>query len=166
MQEVTSKNTSINKDKVPKLFTTVSKKIGWVKGTTNLDVGGGKFDTATKFLAKEGVMNYVYDPYNREVEDNQRVLENLKLMGADSVTISNVLNVIDDKDAIRDCLRLAKDYLRRGGVCYITCYDSGKKGVSKKDCFQQGEPLEFYVPLVIQVFGNVEKKYGLLIARN
>lgn len=58
-QRVTSAKTSINH--IPSLF----KKIKWVPFTRNLDLGGGKFLTATEYLDKvHKVTNLIYDPFN------------------------------------------------------------------------------------------------------
>ena len=32
-------------------------------GTTNLDIGAGKFKTVSKFLKKNGITNIMYDPF-------------------------------------------------------------------------------------------------------
>jgi len=165
MQQHTSANTSINKNKVPQLFTTVSKHIGWAERTVNFDIGGGKFDTASNYLLhKKYVFNCIYDPYNRSDEENAKTLAYMIEYGADTATLSNVLNVIDSVEAIEEALNLAYRALNKYGICYITCYKSKKKGKSKKDCWQRGKPLDWYMPYVEKVFGNVTKKHGMLIA--
>ena len=164
-QEYTSKGTSIRTGKVPKLFTIVGKKFGWEKGTLNFDLGGGKYDDATKWLKKRGVDNLVYDPYNRDPAHNPHVLDVLKGRGdADTATLSNVLNVIKEDVKKIKALRTAHRNLKDGGVCYITCYQSPRRGESRKDSWQEARPLDDYLPMVLEVFGNVEKKYGLLMA--
>ena len=40
----------------------------------NLDWGGGKYDKGTKYLNQWGIINLVYDPYNRSEEHNQEML--------------------------------------------------------------------------------------------
>ena len=57
-QRYTSAKTSINSTKVPSLF----NKISWVPDTNNLDYGGGKFNTATNYLASKKVRNIIFDP--------------------------------------------------------------------------------------------------------
>ena len=95
--------------KVPSIF----KKIKWKAFTVNLDVGGGKLEDATLYLAERDVTNMVYDPDNRSAEHNLGVITSVIARGgSDSVTLANVLNVIPkwkDRDAILYyCKLLAK----------------------------------------------------------
>lgn len=159
---ITSKNTSINKTKVPSLFTLVDKAFGWTSGLINLDIGGGKFDTASEYLLGRGVMNLIYDPFNRSVEHNQNILGLLKKCKVPTATLSNVLNVVKEKEDRLNLLRFSFTSLAVGGKLYITCYNSGKKGVSKADCWQNAEPLSFYMEEVEQVFGNVSQKGNII----
>ena len=95
-QEYTSANTSINSVKLPAIFSMVNFK----PETINLDYGGGKFDNATTALEGKGVTNLIYDPYNRSSGHNKDVIDTVrKNGGADTVTCSNVLNVIKEPEA-------------------------------------------------------------------
>jgi len=163
---ITSKNTSINKNKVPILFSKVDKYFGWKPGSMNLDIGGGAYDSATKFLKKKKVTNFIYDPFNRSDEHNLAVRQFIGHAKAESVTLSNVLNVIESTTVMKNLLKFAKKNMEKEGVCYITCYNSKKKGISKKDCYQQGEPLSWYLPLVQEVFPAAEIRRGVIVAKN
>jgi len=156
MQKATSKNTSINKVKVPQLFTKVGKKFGWNKGTVNLDIGGGKYDTATKYLKRKGITNLIYDPFNRSDEHNEEVLKQVKEEQVDTVTLSNVLNTIDCMFAMRRTLTLARRSLKKGGTLYITIYIAPKQGKSGKDGYQWGHPLIWYLVPILKVFEKKE----------
>lgn len=158
---VTSANTSINKDRVPAVFTKVGDRFSWRAGGINLDIGGGKYDTATEYLHELGVINIIYDPYNRSEDHNGRALKKKY----DTVTISNVLNVIESELEIYSVLQLAHRVLKKHGTVYITIYNSGKTGISKKDCFQRGVSIDWYVPFVEKFFGDVQKKFGMIIAK-
>ena len=70
-QTITSASTSINSAKVPAVF----KKVrSWAPGQINVDLGGGRYDTATEYLLREyGAHNLVLDPYNRTEEHNSSV---------------------------------------------------------------------------------------------
>jgi len=150
---------------VPKVFTLIDKHFGWYPEQVNLDMGGGKYDTATKFLEKRLVTNLIYDPYNRTMEHNQEVIYQLKKRGgADTATISNVLNVVETTQAMLDILGFVYVSLRDGGKCHVTCYAAKQAGVTKKDCFQQGKPLVWYEDVIRQIFGSVYRKHGMLIA--
>ena len=72
--------------------------IDFAPGSINLDIGGGKYDAGTQFLAEKGVENLVFDPFNRDAAENQNVFERMTAGGVDSVTCNNVLNVIAEPE--------------------------------------------------------------------
>lgn len=67
-QEITSAKTSIKQ--VAGLFKDKNAKFG----KTNIDVGGGRFNLVTDYLAERGTKNMVFDPYNRGVDENAAML--------------------------------------------------------------------------------------------
>lgn len=164
-QELSSRATSMNKIHVPKVFSSVSKIGGWIKGAKNLDLGGGKFDNATELLLnKYGVINVIYDPHNRDRSFNENSLKIIK-NGVNTATISNVLNVIKEDKIKAQLIKQAYDALISGGILYVTCYEGSKTGIAKNtgsDQWQENQPLDYYMPLLESVFGNVSKKYGML----
>ena len=164
VQEYTSKNTSINKTKVPALFSTVDKHIGWNPHTINFDIGGGKYDTAKDYLSKRRVRCFIYDKYNRSEPNNRSILKVLSLKKADTATISNVLNVIREKEVRQEVLRLAYDYVKQGGVIFISVYNSGKEGESKPDCWQNAMGIHEYLEEVREVFPTATIMYGIIVA--
>jgi hypothetical protein len=95
-QGLSSAATSINSRQLPALFS----RVEFNPGTVNLDIGGGKFDNAVEYLKTKGVTSYVYDPFNRTQEHNDMVAGKTENGQSDTVTISNVLNVIDS-EAVR-----------------------------------------------------------------
>jgi hypothetical protein len=164
---ITSKNTSINKNKVPKLFTIVDKHYGWKKGTKNFDLGGGKYDTATMWLKKKGVKNLIYDPYNRDWNWNCNTLSTAERSGVGTVTVSNVLNVLKGKEKKDFALFTAERYLKKGGIVYISVYEGNKSGkgkMTKKDCWQENKTLKAYLPMVRRYFKNARIEHGIIIA--
>lgn len=164
MQKFTSANTSINSAKVPAVF----KKIDWAKGEVNLDIGGGKFDTATEYLERLGVKNLVYDPYNRSDAHNGSVLlQAMQMNGVFSCTISNVLNVIAEQDERYKVLMRAWRFLKEGGTVYVTVYEGDRSGVGRqtgKDQWQNNKPLREYLQEVREVFGNAFVSKGVIVA--
>lgn len=161
-QQYTSAKTSINKDKLPAVF----NKLDWDSGTVNLDVGGGKFDNATEFLADKNVKNLVYDPFNRTAEHNTMVLNEARNT-ADTATISNVLNVIPDEANQIETLETAYKHIKPNGKVYITVYEGNKSGVGKAtgaDQYQQNKKLQDYLSTVKKVFPNVKIEKGMIIA--
>lgn len=139
-QQYSSANTSINSTKVPALF----RKIRWQAGTRNLDWGGGKYDTATEYLKELGVVNRIYDPFNRSPAENDAALA---CTCYDTATLSNVLNVIAERDVRIAAVAGAMQHLKPGGKLYISVYEgnhSGRGRESKPDCWQCSMPLKAY----------------------
>lgn len=64
-------------------------------GPVNLDVGGGRFEDGTQFLSEHGVTNLVWDRFNRSERHNKMVMNRIQYKGCDTITVLNVLNVID-----------------------------------------------------------------------
>lgn len=134
----------------------------------NLDIGGGRFDNVSRFYSEHGAENVVYDPFNRSAEHNARALrEIISNGGADSVTISNVLNVIMEPEIRQDVLRKAKRYVKYRGHVYITVYEGNKTGVGTetRDGYQLNRKTADYLWEVRQVFPNAIRKGKLIIAQ-
>ena len=145
-QKYTSASTSINSGKVPALI----KKLRWdmlEPGSRNLDWGGGRYDTATEYLKTFGIKNVIYDPFNRSPEENQEALDVEKYGLYDTITISNVLNVIAEKEIRYATVRNALDYLKPGGGLYISVYEGNRSGQgreTKPGCWQCNMKLADY----------------------
>lgn len=164
-QKFTSKATSINKGKLPRHFGIVGKQFGWEKGTTHLDVGGGRFDNAIEHLEEQGVTGHVYDPYNRSEEHNTNALA--ATTGAHTASLFNVLNVIQEPEHQIAALKIAHDQLRTDGKVFIGVYEGDRSGIGKqtgKDQFQRNEKLDAYLPTVQQVFPNAQMYMGIIHA--
>lgn len=163
-QEYTSAATSINSSKLPAIF----KMVKFNPGTINLDYGGGKFDNATQYLQDEyDVTNLVYDPYNRSSDHNSEVLSIVRNNGgADTITCSNVLNVIKEPEARMAVLRNCKNYLKNGGKAYFTVYEGSADGAEgpTKAGYQLNKKTADYVEEIEKVFSNVTRKGKLIIA--
>lgn len=167
-QEFTSKNTSINKVKNPRIVVLVERQSGWIPRGINLDIGGGKFDNMSDYLlCNHGVVNLIYDPFNRSREHNNVVMSKVMESGADSVTISNVLCVIKEDSNKRRLVMMAFESLRPGGVLYVTNYEGDKSRIGRKtreDQWQENKPSEDYMSLIRECFSQVMMKYGMIIA--
>lgn len=164
-QEFSSADTSINSSKLPALF----KMVKFDKGSINLDFGGGKFDNVAEYLKSEyDATNLVYDPYNRSNEHNKEVLSQIrKNGGADTVTCSNVLNVIKEPQARLAVIKNCKNYLKSGGTAYFTVYEGTGKGDegTTKAGYQLNRKTADYVSEIEEVFSNVTRKGKLIIAK-
>ena len=167
-QLFSSKLTSINSKKTPKIFKSLEGRTDiFPNGGDNLDIGSGKYDTLTVSLAERyGVVNHPYDPYNREDSENNEALR--KLGEYHSCTISNVLNVIKESSVRRDILLMAHRAITDSGYVCITVYEgdrSSRGKATKVDCWQENRPLRSYLPEVCQVFPSVKMERGVIIAR-
>ncbi len=168
-QEFSSRDTSINKAKVPAVFGLVQKAEGWKSGTLNIDIGGGKYDTLTNALAKEGVQSYIYEPYGRTSEQNADVLAFLQAgKRGDTATCSNVLNVIKEAEVRANVIHQVAKSIKPDGMAYFSIYEAKGNGIgakSKDDCWQNNRKTETYVEEIQQHFGEVRMKGKLIIAR-
>lgn len=164
-QQYSSAATSINSSKLPAIFHMVDFK----EGSINLDYGGGRFDNAAEYLQDQyGATNLVYDKYNRSAEHNKDVLNQIRQNGgADTVTCSNVLNVIAEESERLAVLRNCKRYLKSGGTCYITVYEgTGKgEGAPTKSGYQLNRKTAAYEDEIKKVFSSVTRKGKLFICR-
>lgn len=162
-QKYTSAKTSINSSRLPAIF----KMIDLSSGTINLDFGGGRFDNVAEFYSDKGVTNLVYDPYNRSSKHNNEVLAQIrKNGGADSVTCSNVLNVIAEPDARITVIKNIYNLAKSGAPCYFTVYEgSGSgEGAETKSGYQLNKKTVDYLAEIQEVFPNVKRKGKLIIA--
>ncbi|EGR2855519.1 hypothetical protein DMW08_29120 [Vibrio parahaemolyticus] len=167
-QKVSSKKTSMNSRNKPKIFG-LGCDLGLFRdNTVNLDIGGGKFETGTKFLSKIGVTNLIIDPFNRPVIDNANAIIQSKKHGVDTVTISNVLNVIIEDTVKLKLIEQAFDALNDDGTLLVTCYEGNRSGVgcfSSKDSWQENKKTAEYLPLISKIFPKSHIKKGLIIAK-
>ena len=159
---ISSKNTSINSKRVPAIF----KKIDWINhgGKINVDIGGGKYNTAVEYLKQFDVTNIIFDPYNRSTEENIKAICDVVIYGAESATISNVLNVIPRKDKRIALLKTAK---RWANIVFISVYEGDKSGIgkeTKKDCWQENRKLREYFDEVGEVFEEYTIYNGMIVA--
>lgn len=162
-QEYTSANTSINSAKLPAIFSMVNFK----PETINLDYGGGKFDNATAALEGKGVTNLIYDPYNRSSGHNKDVIDTVrKNGGADTVTCSNVLNVIKEPEARKVVIKNIYSLLKNNGTAYFTVYEGTGKGNEgpTRSGYQLNKKTGDYVEEISSVFPSVSRRGKLIIA--
>lgn len=163
-QEYPSDKTSINEKKTPALHTWLSKEVK--KGNRNIDIGGGKFDNVHEAHAKSGAENLVYDPFNRNDEHNQGVVNKLKKRKADTATIANVLNVIKEKENRVRAIQQAHNALKDGGTLYVSVYKAAgdEAGTTTEGSWQNRKPLKWYLPEVQKVFPNAKIQAGKIVA--
>lgn len=165
-QEFSSAATSINGSKLPAIF----KLVDFHTNTLNLDYGGGKFDNATEYLKTLGVTNLIYDKFNRTAQHNQEVIRAvLENGGADTCTLSNVLNVIKEESIRHEILVNIYKLLKSDGILYITVFEGkpGQKEGPTKSGYQLARKTSEYIDEVANVFGEdkVTRRGKLIVAR-
>ena len=162
-QEITSSKTSIKQ--VAGLFKDKNAKFG----KTNIDVGGGRFNLVTDYLAERGTKNMVFDPYNRGVDENTATLRYLQNGGrADTATCANVLNVIREPDARANVILEVAKCIRDGGTAYFTVYEGDGSGEGRQTSsgWQNNRKTAGYVSEIGRYFDDVQRKGKLIIATN
>lgn len=136
--------TSVNKDKVPVLFT-LAEKAGLIKeGCSVLDYGCGRWpEVAADFLKEQGAAHVnSFDPYWYPGANW------VPVDWYDLVCLSNVLNVIQGKKDRTAALAAAWRALKPGGRLLVTVYEgdaSGASGPSKDGCWQERHRLQSYM---------------------
>lgn len=142
MQNYTSKNTSINSTKLPALFNKLNYEYLVNNKTFCIDdYGCGKYwKNIETHVNNQGILYLGYDPYWRS--DTKDLMDTTAPHLV--FTCSNVLNVIDDDDVVRDICRIAAKHHHFA----ITVYEGDKSGVgkvSKTDCYQRNAKLNDYL---------------------
>ena len=162
-QEITSAKTSIKQ--IPALFTNSNVKFG----KTNIDIGGGRFDLATTYLAERGTKNMIFDPYNRDEAYNTKTLKFLQDGNkADTATCANVLNVIAEKEARANVILEVAKSIKQDGKAYFMVYEGDGSGVGKQTSagYQNNRKTADYVGEIEEYFDTVTRKGKLIIAEN
>lgn len=154
MQSVSSATTCLNQ--INPILKNLLPQWG---GRTVLDIGGGKFNTNKHYAEKFGVKLYVYDKFNRTEAENQEALA----CCPDIILCSNVLNVIDEGQALRDVIALCASYRI---PCYFSIYEGNQSGIgrsSKKNCWQRNWKTKEYLPILKKFFHHLTLKGNLII---
>lgn len=173
-QEFSSKETAVNggQGRTPAIFNTVKRLGGWKSGTVNLDYGGGTEDAdavADRFFDPLGVTNVIYDKFNQTDEHNQAVVRFLRSRGgADTATLSNVLNVIKEDHIRREVLEDVHSMLKQNGTLFIYVHEGtkadqemGARQTTKG--WQNFRKVGTYLDEVQEYFPNAYVKYGMII---
>lgn len=150
-QEYTSADTSIN------TISAVYKILGSLCGEVILDYGGGKYDSNKNYMEQMyNTLVLVYDPYNRTLEHNHKVLSYFTKKPARHVVCSNVLNVIKEDEVILEILRHIYSLMDKNGWLYIKIYERDKSGIGCKTTkgWQRNQKLSEYIPFVEKAFNN------------
>lgn len=156
MQKMTSATTSINQ-----VNPVIRSILPQLSGLTVLDIGGGRYEGNKIYAAGLDVKLYIYDKFNRPQEENAQALA----CNPDAIVCNNVLNVIDDGQAMRNVIALCASYQV---PCYFTVYEGNKSGVgeiSKKGCWQRNWKTVNYIPILKKYFSSVVCQGRLIICQ-
>ena len=146
-QKYTSKNTSINSAKMPRIYKFVVPTI--TPSQKVIDYGCGKFFDNYKLPGNF----FGYDPYNRPINE----VLNSKY---DVAICSNVLNVIAEPEVRTEVLRELKKLAK---TVYIAVYEGDRSRNScetKQDCYQLNWRSCDYIPELVAVFGSGNVKWN------
>jgi len=167
-QSFSSANTSVNSTRPPAIARLVDKHVEWQSGTTNVDLGCGRYpEHLGRFLLEKGITNIAIDKFNQPAEMNQAAESAINYGDIDTVTISNVLCVIKEAPVRAELLQKAKRMLSPGGKLFVTVYEGNGSGVgneTKPDCWQENRRTADYVAEIEDVFGRgTTRRYGKLL---
>lgn len=154
-QKYNSADTSINQ------IASVYKLKGiFKKGDRVLDYGGGKYDTATEFMADKGVKVFVFDPFNRTPAHNRSVLARFKKNKPDVIVCANVLNVIMEDNYVIDVIRKIKHLAGKNTAVIFSVYEGDKSGFGKPTVkgYQRNTRASGYADFILPYFPNAIRK--------
>lgn len=160
-QAISSAKTSIMQ--IPALFKHKAVKFGDV----NIDIGGGRFDLATNYLASIGTTNLVFDPFNRPETTNASTLDYLHSgKRADTATCANVLNVIAEEEARKNVILEVAKAIKPDGTAYFMVYEGNGTGIGKETSagYQNNRKTADYVQEISQWFDSVQRSGKLITA--
>lgn len=169
-QTYTSANTSINRTKLPAVYRKVTITTPFV-----LDYGCGKYTAHIRdHVAEQNAYYLPYDPYNQPEKVNEGACQMLNRCAEYhkpvTVICSNVLNVINDRNEIKNIAKVIRHIVREtNGVAYITVYEGDKTGtgrVTGKDQYQRNEPLRNYLKYFnIDTSTGADIHNGMIVVR-
>lgn len=178
MQTITSAKTSLNQIPALHKSSILDMYVGAAKAKQAnggdfafiVDYGAGRYNAGESFLMnRHNIPVFSYDPYNRPREENKFTAEIMKAGYCPIVICANVLNVINDDDAIREILSNIRRAIRNvNGVALFTVYEGNKSGIDTitKAGYQRNARTSEYIPILRESFHSVERKGKILIARN
>lgn len=163
-QSVTSANTSINSKRLPAIY----GKICLNEGDRVLDYGCGRYtEHLTRYCLENHAELFPFDPFNIPEWKNKETREKLKNRPATIGIMSNVLNVIDSDEAIKEAIKNALSLI--SGKLYITVYEGDRTGHGKytsNDSFQRNMKRKEYIPMLENMGFNVEMKNRMIIVNH
>jgi len=158
---INSKLTSINSNRLPRLYGYLNRMVG-LDNKTVLDLGCG--NPKTQELLRNSFPNtrlILIDKFWNGTGLNTRAYKAACKYQPDLVVISNVLNVIDQDEDMYDLLSSAA--MMKAPI-YITIYEGNKSGVGEETSrgYQRNQPVKWYTKLFSPLYFNVELKNNVI----
>lgn len=161
-------------NQVPSLIKLINKNKDLKEDQVLLDFGAGRFTKTREYVeTTSGTIYYPYDPYNLSNDVNDAALARKYNV----IMLSNVLNVVKEPQHRKDILNLCRLLLKPGGRLYIRTYqappselyqsgDTPGQPTKKGTCWQNCQPLSYYLEEIEGVLPNVTIKKDYLIVTN
>lgn len=150
---------------VPTLHKELVRLKLWKRQSRNLDLGGGRYNKATEYLAAHGVHNLVVDP-SRGEEHNDAIMAEVARRPVRSVTVANVLNVICSARVRQLVIERAAKAIGPKGFVGFQIYEGDESGVggATRDGWQENRAAGTYLPEISRWFDMVEARGNIFIA--
>src|SRR5690606_155874 len=106
--------------------------------------------------------------FNRTLEHNLEAVEKIQNGQCDTVTVSNVLNVIKERINRSKVIKQAENCLKLGGTAYFQIYEGNSSGVGKETSagWQNNSKTIAYMSEISRYFLDVQRKENFIIAKN
>ena len=163
MQTITSAATSLHQ--IPALHKSKAVK-EWIESLhpanrIAVDIGCGKWpqDISTFMRKTYDCAYFPFDPYNMPHDTNAMTKDFIFRSGFQIALCANVLNVIDDTDAMRETIELcAVATYQRNGKAFFSIYEGDGSGIGKitRAGYQRNMKTKEYIPILKDYFLNIE----------
>jgi len=126
-------------------------------GGRAIDIGGGGTDDNSNYCFKKyQTLLTVFDPFMREEIHNQAVLKEAAKNPFDSSLSISVLNVIDEKNARHEHIKLCQGVIKNNGNVFFKVWPGDGTDIPeyKDGYYQSNHSLTFYINEIQDVFGR------------
>jgi len=128
----------------------------------NLDYGGGLYNYGKTEFRKQNIYSQVYDIYSRSFVHNEKVAGIFNKNKPDTVTLFNVLNVIQKEEQIK-VIKKAWNFVKKNGALMVQIYKAPNKGLSKSGTWQEGKALQEYIMLIAKLINTDYQIYKNIV---
>lgn len=158
-QRYSSAKTSVNKTKLPVIY----NKVKFKSGSIVLDYGCGKYtDHIEQKVREQECIYWPYDPYNPP----KKTVNRLPYYKVDYAICSNVLNVIDNVEVIKEIILTL---IKKAEHIAISVYEGDGSGVGKVtglDRYQRNNKISWYAQLIKSMGIDCTVKNKVIMIKN